>query len=463
MKWHRLNPPTLRTALGRCTAMVLVSVLLTSPFAHTAAATISLPPRPRPVASGAALLRQTVSEAALQATTVEEQLRVFEQLWDAVNDSYVYPDFNGYDWAAARPAIEAQIREGMTAAAFYDLMRELVDNLKDDHSIYLSPDEALDEEQEYAGDQEYVGIGIYVELNRVRGYIYILSVYAASPAEQAGLKPHDHILEIDGEPSVNAEGESQDDLMRGPENTPVTLKVRTPGQPPRTVEIIRRPVVARERIIYRMLPTPVQTTTSSTPTPPSRIGYMLVPTFFETNMGRRMRDALRALMKQGGGRLDGLVVDMRINGGGSYPQLSTALSFFTRGTMGSLVNRAETRQKINIRSQSIGNSQTVPLVVLIGPATASYAEVYAGALQANGRARLAGKPSAGNIETLLRHDFDDGSIAWIAEETFVLPDGTGWEGVGLRPDISVGAAWDEMTDENDPVIAAAVEALQAKP
>ena len=45
----------------------------------------------------------------------------------------------------------------------------------------------------------------------------------------------------------------------------------------------------------------------------------------------------------------------------------------------------------------------------------------------------------------------------------MLPDGSGWEGVGLKPNVSVGAAWDEMTDENDLAIAAAVKALQANP
>ena len=408
-----------RFCMVGCAVMVLATTWLSKPLAQPAVAITTHPPRPTSMASGAATFHQDVSNTAQQATSAEQQLHVFGQLWDAVNDSYVYPDFNGYDWQAAKPKIEAQIRAGLTDDAFYTLMRELINNLNDDHSSYLSPSEALVEEQEYAGDQEYVGIGIYVAVNPVRSYLYVLSVYADSPAQQAGLKAHDHILQIDGAPSVNADGDSQDELMRGPENTTVTLLVRTPGQQTREVKIVRRPVLARERIIYRLLPTPVQTTSTTSAISPTRasarIGYMLVPTFFETNIGRRMRDALRALMKQANGQLDGLVIDMRINGGGSYPQLSTALGFFTHGTVGNLVNRGGTKQKINIRAQSIGNSQTVPLAVLIGPATESYAEVYAGALQANGRAILIGKPSAGNIETLLRHDFDDGSLAWIAE------------------------------------------------
>ena len=98
--------------------------------------------------------------------------------------------------------------------------------------------------------------------------------------------------------------------------------------------------------------------------------------------------------------------------------------------------------------------------VLIGPSTASYAEVFAGSLQANGRAKLAGQKTAGNIARIPHgHDFEDGSEAWIAEETFHLPNGTNWEGKSLIPDIPVDSNWDEYTTDNDPIIAAAVSAL----
>jgi C-terminal peptidase prc len=379
----------------------------------------------------------------------ERQLRIFRQLWQIVNDRYIYADFNGYDWPGIKPDIEARIKAGLSDEMFYDLMRDLIINLNDDHSTFLSPPEAEAEAREYAGDNSYVGIGIYVEGNTEKRYIYVLRVYAGSPAEAAGVKPHDHILQIDGKPSVNEAGELQDQLMRGVEGTQVTLLVRTPGEQVRTVKVTRAKVSASENVPYQILPTAL--------TGRKRIGYILIPTLFEERMAVRVRDALRALARRG--RLDGLIVDMRLNGGGAYPQLSTVLGFFTRGEMGRLEDRDGTINTITVRAERVGNSQTVPLVVLIGPATASYAEVFAGSLQAKGRAKLVGLPSAGNIETLLRHDFEDGSVAWIAQETFKLPDGSGWEGVGLQPDVRVQANWDEFTGNDDPVIAAAVHTL----
>jgi carboxyl-terminal processing protease len=392
------------------------------------------------------------STDAIPAETTQRQLRVFRQMWNIVNDHYIYPDFNGFDWKNARTSAEARIKSGIGDEAFYELMRELIFNLNDNHSSFLSPQEAEEENKAYEGQQKYVGIGVVVETNVEKKYIYIIQVYPGSPAEAAGLKPHDHILSVDGQPTVDTEGQEYDHLMRGPINTTVTLQVRTPGQQPREVAIVRDTINNSEPVTWRLL--------SANLAGKKKIGYMLVPTFFEEKIAERMRDALKGLMKAGGGRLDGLIVDMRINGGGSLPILTSALGFFSRGGMGRLEDRDSARYTVNVRAERIGNSQTVPLVILIGPLTESYAEVFAGALQGKGRAQLIGQPSAGNIETLLRHDFEDGSVAWIAQETFRLPDGSGWEGVGLQPDTRIEANWDDFTETNDPAIATAIKALQ---
>jgi DMSO reductase family type II enzyme molybdopterin subunit len=126
------------------------------------------------------------------------------------------------------------------------------------------------------------------------------------------------------------------------------------------------------------------------------------------------------------------------------------------GEVGRLVNRSDRPQVIRIKAEGIGKSQTLPLVALMGPSTESYAEVFSGALQAKGRTALIGSESAGNIETLRLHEFKDGSAAWIAEETFRLPNGASWEGTGLTPDVRVDKNWDEFTEDDDPGIAAAL-------
>ena len=373
------------------------------------------------------------------------QLHIFGELWDIVNDDYVYTDFNGLDWAAVKISTELVISAGIPNEQFYELMNDVIVSLNDDHSYFLSPQEARDEDDEYQGKGEYVGIGILSDQNMTKHYAYVLQVLPDSPAQRAGIQAHDHILSIDGKPVIDDKGNLYLSLLRGPVGSQVSVTVQSPGGEARTVSVARARLPASFPVESRILPGA------------KRIGYVLIPTFFEEDMGDRVRDALRQLMK--GGRLDGLIVDMRINNGGAYPVLMTNLGFLTTGNVGALVNRWGTRDLLNVHAERLGNSQTVPLVVLIGPSTQSYAEVYAGALRAKGRVKLIGQHSAGNIETLHGHDFEDGSEAWIAEETFRLPNGTNWEGKGLAPDVTVDKGWDEYTSENDPAISAAVTAL----
>lgn len=415
----------------------------------TTSRTSSTPPALRNgVAShalAALVAQQPQATPRAEAGDARQQRRIFNQFWSIVDERYVYPDFNGYDWEAARETSLARIDAGLSNDEFHTLLADLIDALDDKHSSFLSPEEARAEDDDYNSAGSYVGIGIISDVNEEKRYVYVLTVLPGSPAEQAGILPHDHILTIDGVPSVDEQGESQSRRMRGDEGTPVVLSVRTPGQQPRTITLNRGKVNNSERVAFQVL------------TGTKRIGYVMVPTLFEAAITDQARDAVRAMMDTG--RLDGLILDLRTNGGGAYPNLRDILAIFTRGNMGSLTNRFGENTVIRVRARAIGNSQTVPMVVLVGHGTESFAEVMAGALQHAGRARLIGQNSAGNIETLLSHEFEDGSRLWLAEETFRLPDGTNWEGVGVEPDIRVDKGWDEYTAENDPVLAEAVKQL----
>ncbi|GIV83207.1 MAG: peptidase S41 [Candidatus Roseilinea sp.] len=400
-----------------------------------------------PAAPPAQSLRATPAPPPfVTARATARQQRIFRRLWRIVNERYVYPNFNGFDWQAARAEINRRISAGITDETFYEAMRDLIAGLNDGHSHFLSPDEAREEDAAYKGDGAYTGIGIVSAVNTARGYIYVLTVMPNSPAERAGIQPHDHVLEIDGRPSVNAAGEPQLHLLRGDAKTTVSLRVRTPGQAPRLVTLQRDVVTSTQRIEHRLL---------TGDTGDLRIGYLNVPSLFEADVLPRSYEAIRDLMR--GGALDGFILDLRTNGGGTYDNLRGLLAIFTSGDVGEFVTRRGATTPMRVRPSPLGNSQQVPLVVLISAETASFAEVLAGALQARRRATLIGQPTAGNVEVLLAHNFEDGSRLWLAEETFRLPDGKTWEGEGLTPDIRIPLGWDEYTAEDDPVLGAALE------
>jgi C-terminal peptidase prc len=420
-----ITPPPVETPAPQPAAPALDSPLSAKPptAAPTQAPIISVPP-----------------------DVTARQLRIVESLWETVDANYIYPDFNGLNWDETRVQMRTRIEQGMADEAFHAYVAESIESLNDNHSFYLSPSEAREEDEQYNGTYEYAGVGIITGANRDKGYIYVLQVLDNSPAQAAGIRPHDHILSIDGASAFDERGESQSGRFRGAIGSQVTTVIRTPGKDPREVVLTRSKINARERVEYKLLQNGTK-----------RIGYILIPTLMEDDIDERVRNALRMLTSAT--RLDGLIIDLRINSGGALDVLQPTLGFFTKGDVGRLVNRRGARLTIRARAENIGNSQTIPLAVLIGGSTESYAEVLAGALQAKGRAKLIGRNSAGNIETLRAREFEDGSRLWLAEEGFRLMDGQSWEGSGLKPDIVVPQSWDEHTDENDPAIAIAVQTL----
>lgn len=413
------------------------------PSSTTPAATATLTPAPT-VGITISLAPTLVSSVTQEITA--RQIRIFESLWAIVNTNYIYPDFNGLDWKALRLTTLAQIKRGIDRDTFYDLMRSAIDRLNDHHSSFLSPPEALDEQMEYEGSGSYTGIGIISDFNFEKHYAFVLQVLRGSPAEAAGIRAHEHIISINGQPSVLDNGYTNMPLLHGPSGSSVTVTVNAMGGMTRTLIINRAQLSTTMSVEYHII------------TGTKRIGYMMIPTLFEDTVGGEVRAALSDMMARG--RLDGLIIDLRINGGGAYPVLMRCLGFLASGNVGTLTNRGGVQRTLVVNPEPVGNSQTVPIIVLTGHNTASYAEVFAGILRSAGRARLVGQKTGGNIETLHAHDFEDGSLAWIAEETFKLPNGKNWEGEGLTPDIAVNKAWDEITVENDPVMTTALKALK---
>ncbi len=377
--------------------------------------------------------------------SLDEQLGIFEELWSIVNEEYLYADFNGLDWDAVQVEYRGLIEEGFSDQAFYQAMNEMVFRLGDDHSSFLTPEQVAEEEAEFAGDFSYVGIGIYAAPVPDRNRAVIILTFPGSPAEAAGLKSRDSILAVDGAPALHADGYIVENI-RGPEGTTVTITAQTPGEEPRELVITRAPISSALPVLYELIEAPNG----------QRIGYILIPTFSDGTVGQSVGDALEALTA--GGPLDGLIIDNRLNDGGFDTTLRDTLTYFVDGTAGYFVNR-DGQEPLQIRGEDINGSLDVPLVVLVGPETYSFGEVFAGVLKDLGRAYIIGETTDGNVETLWGYDFDDGSRAWIAHDTFrpfTNPNDI-WEETGIIPHLSIPVNWDEHTLATDPAVLAALE------
>ena len=186
----------------------------------------------------------------------------------------------------------------------------------------------------------------------------------------------------------------------------------------------------------------------------SRIGYIYLPSFFDETIPSQVKTAL-----QQWGQLDGLILDNRMNPGGSSDVVLPILSYFTDGLLGHFVSR-EATHSFEVKADPVANSQTVPLVVLVGEDTVSFGEIFSGILQDIGRAKVVGQTTLGNVEILDSHNFGDGSRLWLAQERFQeLNSKADWEQTGIIPDVQADAEWDTFTFQNDPSVAAAVKQL----
>ena len=371
------------------------------------------------------------------------QLQIVNEIEHIVEQVYVYPDYSGRDWGEIVARYRAMTEVGLETDEFYSDMQLMLDELGDEHSQFISPVEVQQTERELRGKNEFVGIGVYSNVDLDRGRLVVISTFPGSPAEYAGLQAHDSILLVDGLPI------SADTGIRtlGPECTSVVLTVQSPGGSPRDVVLVRTPIEGSVPIDARLVPT----------ADGSRIGYIFIPSFYDETLPPQIEQALEDF-----GELDGLVLDVRLNGGGTSTVTYPIMSFFTDGIVGNFVSHRETRP-MKIEANPIYNSQTVPLVVMVSEDTVSFGEIFAGVMRDARGAKITGETSLGNVEILHGYDFDDGSIMWIAAETFdsAFSDDD-WERDGIIPDINAYSPWDTFTFDTDPSITAALELLGYK-
>jgi carboxyl-terminal processing protease len=372
-----------------------------------------------------------------------EQLSILRELRNIVEKVYVYPDYNGKNWNEIESKYRGEIEAGLDTQSFYNEMSTMITELGDEHSFFLSPMEVKESQAELRGDVQFVGVGIYGEPDFARQRLIVISTYPGSPAELGGIQDHDSILFIDKQPVK----EEFSNLLRGPQCSAVVLTVQSPGEAPRDVMLIRYAIQGDIPIDARLVST----------TDGSKIGYIFIPSFFDETLPEQIKNALNEF-----GPLDGLILDLRMNGGGSSSVTYPILEYFINGRLGQFVSRDSARP-LDVEANEIQNSQTVPLIVMVSKDTVSFGEIFAGVMKDSGRAKIVGETSLGNVEVLHGFDFEDGSQVWLAAETFHSAfSNTNWEETGIIPDVQAFAPWDTFYFDTDPSVAAAVEILGHK-
>ena len=365
--------------------------------------------------------------------TAEQRQTLFNDVWQTVNEHYLYPDFNGVDWQQVRADFEPQVQAAASDDDFYTVLTSMVEKLNDNHSRFAPPEDARQEDAISSGTDSYVGIGVLSVHEENAAFVSL--VFADSPAYEAGIQRGDRIIAVDGQPFKDV------NQIRGAAGTQVTVTVRSPQAEPRDITMTRRAVVGKIVPQTRRLPNA------------QNIGYMLIPSLFSNDMHTLVISDLANLQSDGG--VDGMILDLRANGGGWRGVLEGILAQFTQGNVGTFYSQGNAYPLEIEAGTQYATYHSKPLVILIDSGTASNAEVLCGVLQEQG-ALVIGTPSSGNTETIFQYNFDDGSRLWVAQEGFKLLDGTNLEGKGVQPNITISDDWTQYSLPNDPAILQAI-------
>jgi len=274
--------------------------------------------------------------------------------------------------------------------------------------------------------QQIVGIGVQIEMGDDGAEVK--KVLSGSPAQEAGLKKGDIILAVERQQVTGKNLDQTVELITGPEGTNVQLTIDRTAQGPFQVSIPRRSIELHSINEVQMLGN-------------SGVGYLKLDKFTATTNGE-LDNALWMLHQQG---MQSLVMDLRGDPGGL---LTTAIEvsdkFLPDGVIVSTKGRTEADNTQEVAKHQ--NTWKVPLVVLIDKDSASASEIFAAAIQENGRGVIVGRTSygKGTVQTQFPLQTAGASLR-ITTAKFYSPKGRAMAGAGVVPDVWV----DEMKSSSN--------------
>jgi carboxyl-terminal processing protease len=296
-------------------------------------------------------------------------------------------------------------------------IRGMVSSL-DPYSAYLDGDEY--DEVKISSSGQYSGVGIEVSMEDEE--VVVVSPLEGSPAAQAGIRPGDIIATIDGVPVNTASLADTIGRMRGKEGTSVKIGVLREGSAEPLQFTLKRSRVELRSVKAELLE--------------PGMGYVRISQFSETT-GDDLDAALKDLRKRNGAALKGLVLDLRNNPGGVLEAaVSVSDAFLDSGVIVTAKGRTP-ESKFQMDATPGDALNGAPIVVLVNGGSASAAEIVAGALKDNHRAKLMGRTTygKGSVQTVIPLPGD--RAVKLTTSLYYTPSGISINHRGIAPDIEL--------------------------
>lgn len=328
----------------------------------------------------------------------------------------------------------------------------------DPHSNYYAPIQA--NELQIQSSLQLEGIGVSIRPDRKNpDYTRIVTLVDGGPAAKSGqIKPNDLIIGIaeDGENMTDVVGWSTREivsLIRGKRGTSVTIKVRQPNTPDasaRNVTVVRDIIQQEESGVTQRV---VEVQRPNIDKTPKRIGVLEIPSFYLNYRARRNGedyrsvsiDTEKALKELNKENIDGLVVDLRNNPGGSLDEVAKMLGFFIKS--GPMVQIRDNRGNIQVYRDDDGGEQLYDgkVVVITNLASASASEIFAAAIQDYGRGLVVGSTTTGKGSAQIQLDNLALGSATLTQRKFYRITGGSTQNKGVVPDVELVNIYDDAT------------------
>jgi carboxyl-terminal processing protease len=382
--------------------------------------------------AGVALLLGGAFTLGLFLTRAQAQERSAAPLPEAERD--MPPDILG---ELREELLDAYYRPIPSTTLASETPGELVESLQDPYTEFLTP--AAYEELQESTAGSYSGVGLTLE--RAQGGL-VVKTAVHGPAREAGIRPGDLIVSVDGRGIDRMPFQRSLELFRGDHGTTVRLTIRRPREGKLNFAVARSEIAlptARAKLLGRK---------------GSRVGYVRLLSF-RTAAGEVVASRVDRLVERGA---SGVVLDLRGNHGGLLSEAVATVSLFVESglvcvTEGLHHGRREYRVSGNAAHPD------VPLVVLVDRESASAAEVVAAALEDHERALVVGQPTYGKATVQSLRELSNGSALKLTTAVFRTPSGTNLTGRGLSPNLVARDLPETIRDEG---LRAAVRELRAK-
>ena len=364
---------------------------------------------------------------------------LYDTVWKLINNKFVDQSNNAQEWQRWRHKYEDKIKTNEDAYVAIDTM---LASLNDPYTRFLDPKEFAEETNSIKGSLKGIGTQIAIK----DGKLVVISPIENSPAEKAGVKADDEILEINGESTKGISIDKAADKIRGEKGTTVNLLIkRKSEEKPLTFIIVRDEIEVKAVSVNPPMDTKI----------PENIQYIRLSSFISKNAGAELGEIIAKNRNKAG-----FIIDLRSNPGGLLTNAILISDMLLKGgVIVSTVDRDGYKETATAAPQFLTQK---PVVVLVNKGSASASEILSGALKDNKRATLVGTQTFGKGIVQEINKLPEGSGVNITIQRYLTPSGNDIHKKGITPDVIIDLTDEDIKNKNDVQLKKGIEILSQK-